>query len=106
MFGEDFRVAPYIAAEYERARNHKWYMSGRMICVNDLYAFDKKVIIELEQFTDVIGRHFKQPAEGLGMTTPRRRISGVLFAGRATLYSESLSVNCFLPSNCNSFIAT
>jgi len=37
-----------------------------MICVNDLYAFDDKVVIELEQFTDVIGRHFKQPTEGLG----------------------------------------
>ena len=66
MFGEDFQVAPYIAAEYERARNHKWYMSGRMICVNDLYAFDDKLLIELDQFIDVIGRHFKQPAEGLG----------------------------------------
>ena len=66
MFGEKFQVAPYIAEEYKRARNHRWYMSGRMICVNDLYAFDDKVVIELEQFTDVIGRHFKQPAEGLG----------------------------------------
>jgi hypothetical protein len=66
MFGEDYQVEPYIAAEYERAKNHKWYMSGRMICVNDLYSFDHDLEIELEQFEDVIGRHFKQPAEGLG----------------------------------------
>ena len=66
MFGEDYQVEPYIAAEYERAKNHKWYMSGRMICVNDLYSFDDNLVIELEQFEDVIGRHFKQPKEGLG----------------------------------------
>tara|TARA_B100000470_G_C19494404_1_gene260218 strand:- start:115 stop:567 length:453 start_codon:yes stop_codon:yes gene_type:complete len=66
MFGEDYQVEPYIAEEYERARNHKWYMSGRMICVNDLYAFDDTLVVELEQFTDIIGRNFKQPKEGLG----------------------------------------
>ena len=55
-----------LEAEYERAKNHKWYMSARMICVNDLYAFDPDVVIEWEQFEDVLGRHFKQPSEGLG----------------------------------------
>jgi len=34
--------------------------------VNDLYSFDPNVRVELEEFTDVVGRHFKQPAEGLG----------------------------------------
>jgi hypothetical protein len=66
MFGADYQVEPYITAEYERAKNHKWYMSGRMICVNDLYSFDHDLVIELEQFEDIIGRHFKQPEEGLG----------------------------------------
>jgi len=66
MFGEDFVPEPYVIAEYERARNHKWYMSSRMICVNDLYAFDPNVDVELEIFEDIIGRHFRQPAEGLG----------------------------------------
>jgi hypothetical protein len=41
-------------------------MSARQICVNDLYAFDPNVQVELEEFTDVVGRHFKQPKEGLG----------------------------------------
>ena len=66
MFGEDYRPEPYIVAEYERARKHRWYMSARMICVNDLYSFDPEVEVELEQFEDVIGRHFRQPPEGLG----------------------------------------
>ena len=57
---------PYIVADYERAKNHKWYMSARMICVNDLYSFDSDVVVELDQFVDVIGRYFKQPKEGLG----------------------------------------
>ena len=66
MFGEDYEPEPYIVADYERAKNHKWYMSARMICVNDLYSFDSDVVVELDQFVDVIGRHFKQPKEGLG----------------------------------------
>ena len=65
-FGPDYRVEPYIEEEYKRARQHKWYMSARMICVNDLYAFDPSVTVELEEFTDIIGRHFRQPKEGLG----------------------------------------
>jgi hypothetical protein len=41
-------------------------MTSRMICVNDLYAFDPSVHVELEEFTDVVGRNFRQPPEGLG----------------------------------------
>ena len=66
MFGEDYRPDPYIVADYERARKHRWYMSARMICVNDLYSFDPDVHVEIEQFEDIIGRHFRQPPEGLG----------------------------------------
>jgi hypothetical protein len=66
LFGADYVPDPYIRRDYEYARNHKWYMSARQICVNDLYAFDPSVKVELEEFTDVVGRHFRQPAEGLG----------------------------------------
>ena len=59
-------LEPYVDEEVSWAMNHKWYMSARMICVNDLYSFDPEVVVELEQFEDVIGRHFKQPKEGLG----------------------------------------
>ncbi len=66
MFGPDYKPEPYIEAEYQRAKNHKWYMSSRMICVNDLYSFDASVLIKPEQFEDIVGRHFKTPKEGLG----------------------------------------
>ena len=66
LFGDDYRPEPYVVAEYERARKHKWYMSARMICVNDLYSFDPDVHVELEQFEDVVGRQFRDPPEGLG----------------------------------------
>ncbi len=66
MFGEDYQPEPYIVAEYERAKNHKWYMSARMICVNDLYSFDPDRLVKWEEFEDILGRHFKQPPEGLG----------------------------------------
>jgi hypothetical protein len=65
-FGADYRPDPYIEAEYHRSRNHKWYMTGRMITVHDIYSFDPDVVVDLEVFTDVIGRNFKQPEEGLG----------------------------------------
>jgi len=66
MFGEDYRPEPYIEATYQMVRKHKWYLEPRMVTVNDLYAFDPNTHVDLQQFTDVIGRHFKQPKEGLG----------------------------------------
>jgi len=66
MFGEDYKPEPYIDATYKMVRNHKWYMEPRLVTVNDLYAFEKGVNPTLEQFTDIIGRNFKQPKEGLG----------------------------------------
>ena len=66
MFGADYQPDAYIRADYERAKKHKWYMSARQICVNDLYSFDPNVVVHWDQFEDIIGRHFKQPEEGLG----------------------------------------
>lgn len=65
-FGEDYKPDAYIEHEYQQALKHKWYMTARMLTVNDLYSFDSNVIVNLEDFTDIIGRNFKQPAEGLG----------------------------------------
>jgi hypothetical protein len=65
-FGADYKPEPYIEQAYEYARNHKWYMSSRLICVNDLYSFDPNVEVHLEEFEDVLGRNFRQPEEGLG----------------------------------------
>ena len=66
IFGEDFKPEPYIGEAYKRALNNRWYLTGRLITVNDLYSFDPNAEVSLEEFTDVVGRHFKQPKEGLG----------------------------------------
>ncbi|MGB7098884.1 MAG: HD domain-containing protein [Xanthobacteraceae bacterium] len=66
LFGDDYKPEPYIVAEYERARNHKWYMTSRLITMNDIYSFDPNASVNLDDFGDIIGRHFKQPKEGLG----------------------------------------
>jgi HD domain-containing protein len=67
LFGDDYKPEPYIVAEYERARNHKWYMTSRLICVNDVYSFDPNAKVNLDDFVDIIGRNFRQPKEGLGL---------------------------------------
>jgi hypothetical protein len=41
-------------------------MTAWLICVNDIYAFDPDAKVNLDSFVDIIGRHFKQPKEGLG----------------------------------------
>jgi hypothetical protein len=66
IFGEDYKPEPYIEATYKMVRRHKWYLAPRMVTVNDLYAFDPGVRVELQQFADLVGRRFKQPKEGLG----------------------------------------
>jgi hypothetical protein len=66
FFGPEYTPPPHIQRAYEEARKHRWYMTSRLITLNDLYAFDPSVTVDLEEFADIIGRHFKQPAEGLG----------------------------------------
>ena len=65
-FGPDYEPDDYIKEAYKRARNHKWYMTARMITVHDIYSFDPNAVVSWEPFADIVGRHFKQPAEGLG----------------------------------------
>jgi hypothetical protein len=67
MFGSDYVVPPHQQAEYEMVRKHRWYDATRLITVNDLYSFEPGVKPSVDDFVDVIGRHFKQPKEGLGM---------------------------------------
>jgi hypothetical protein len=67
LFGPDYRPEPYIERDYRYARAHRWYMTSRLVTINDLYAFDPDVQVTLEEFTDVIGRGFRQPPEGLGL---------------------------------------
>jgi hypothetical protein len=65
-FGEDYVPPDYIKRDAEHARGHRWYMSSRLVTMNDLYSFDPNMNVQIEQFADIIGRHFKQPKEGLG----------------------------------------
>jgi hypothetical protein len=65
-FGHDYVPPSHIQAAYKMLRNHKWYMEPRLVTVNDLYAFDPNAVVSLDPFIDIIGRHFKQPKEGLG----------------------------------------
>jgi len=66
IFGKDYVPPPHIEATYKMVRNHKWYLEPRLVTVNDLYAFDPKAKVSIDPFIDIIGRHFKQPKEGLG----------------------------------------
>jgi hypothetical protein len=65
-FGIDYVPPPHVQNAYEYARNHKWYMDARLVTTNDLYSFDPNVRVSVDAFTEIIGRHFKQPEEGLG----------------------------------------
>jgi hypothetical protein len=65
-FGIDYTPPKHIQETYKMVRAHKWYMEPRLVTVNDLYAFDPNAVVSIDPFIDIIGRHFKQPKEGLG----------------------------------------
>jgi hypothetical protein len=46
-------------------------MTARLITVNDIYSFDPGVVVRLEDFTDIIGRNFRQPEDGPGLEDSR-----------------------------------
>ena len=66
FFGADYQPPEYIRKAHEAARKHRWYMTSRLVTLNDKYAFDDNVAIDPEIFTDIIGRHFREPRAGLG----------------------------------------
>ena len=41
-------------------------MTARHITLYDDYSFDRAAPIDLDPFMEIIGRHFRQPAAGLG----------------------------------------
>ena len=65
-FGPDYRRPEYIRREHEAARRHRWYMTSRLVTINDVYSFGPDVALQFDEFEDVVGRNFGQPAEGLG----------------------------------------
>ncbi len=66
FWGADYKIPDYLTRDYENARKHRWYGSARAITLFDLYSFEENVEIDPAEFEDVVGRHFKQPEEGLG----------------------------------------
>jgi len=67
IFGVDYEPEDYIKEAYKHALEHEWYMEARLVTVNDEYGFDRDIPVgPIEDFTDIIGRQFKQPKEGLG----------------------------------------
>lgn len=66
FFGRDYTPPDYIRRDAEEARAHRWYMTSRLVTLYDIYHFDNADEIDPEFLTDIVGRHFKQPVEGLG----------------------------------------
>ena len=65
-FGPDYQPPEYLRREHDLARKHRWYMSSRLLTINDIYSFDPNVVVDFDEFEDVVGRNFRQPEEGLG----------------------------------------
>jgi hypothetical protein len=67
IWGVDYEPDDYIKEAHKYALDHEWYMEARLVTMNDEYGFDRDIPVEpIEEFTDIIGRQFKQPKEGLG----------------------------------------
>lgn len=66
FFGRDYVPPPHLQREAEAARQHPWYMTSRIITLNDVYSFECDTCPPLEQFEDIIGRNFRQPEDCLG----------------------------------------
>jgi len=66
FFGPDYKPPEYIHKDYLEARKHRWYGTSRAITIYDIYSFEDKVEVDPDIFTDIIGRNFKEPEEGLG----------------------------------------
>ena len=65
-FGIDYVPPPHIEEAYKFARNHKWYDLARSVTINDLYAFNPNIDPDIEDFRDIIDKHFRHPEGGLG----------------------------------------
>ena len=66
FFGRDYVPPEYIRRDAEHARNHRWYMHARQVTLYDIYFFEEAEAIDPALFTDIIGRNFREPEEGLG----------------------------------------
>jgi hypothetical protein len=65
-FGKDYRPPEYVRQAHDEARAHRWYMTSRIVTIYDTYAFEPGPDLDPGMFEDILGRHFRQPEEGLG----------------------------------------
>ncbi len=66
FFGIEYQPPAHTQAAFLAARKHRWYMSARIVTINDVYTFDPAEDVDFQEFEDILGRHFRQPADGLG----------------------------------------
>ena len=66
FFGPDYRPPDYIRRDADAARAHRWYGTARAVTIYDTYFFEPVDAVDPALFTDIIGRHFREPADGLG----------------------------------------
>ena len=66
FFGDDYVPPDYILQDAAYARQHKWYMTSRMITLYDVYFFEQDEKLDPDMFAELIERNFRQPKEGLG----------------------------------------
>ena len=77
-FGADYRPDPYIEEDYKRMRKHKWYMSGRMITVHDIYSFDPNVQCR----AGGVHRHYRPQLPAAGGRARLRQQPGRAYVAR------------------------
>jgi hypothetical protein len=76
FFGPDYNPPDYIRHDYQAARQHRWYMTSRLITINDIYSFDPDAVVDYDEFEDVVGRTSGNPKRGSDSTAPRWRTCG------------------------------
>jgi HD domain len=84
FFGADYVPPDYIRQDAQFAKAHRWYMSARLVTLYDRYFFEESDPIDPEAFADIIGRHFRQPVEGLGFDG-----SGVAHMWRTIIWPDN-----------------
>lgn len=84
FFGPEYQPPEYIRNDAEAAAKHRWYMSARLVTLFDIYFFEKSDPVDPAIFTDIIGRHFRQPSEGLGFDG-----SGVAHMWRSAIWPNN-----------------
>jgi hypothetical protein len=76
FFGPDYVPPDYIRREAADARQHRWYMTARLVTLYDIYFFDDSDVPPVGPLLDVIGRNFRQPVGGWDLTGRRSHICG------------------------------